>query len=277
MFRNFCFTINNYSEEDYHNLLKIPAEYLIIGYETGEKGTPHIQGYIELKKRTRFETLKKMMPRAHIETRKGTSAQAADYCKKDGKYEEWGTRKMQGKRNDLDKVRECALNDGMRTVTSIYNTQQIRVAEKFLTYNEEPRNWKPLVIWIYGPTGTGKSKLARELITSEDIYTKNTGTKWWDGYDKHENVIIDDFRPSWWDITYMLNLIDRYEFRIEYKGGSRQFVPKTIIITSSLHPKDCYYNTGEAIDQLLRRIDIIENLVPNVPEVEEGNTISLLD
>lgn len=269
MYRNICFTINNYLLEDIEKLLDIKYTYIICGFETGKEGTPHIQGYIELKSQSRLTTIKKYMPRAHIEPRKGTQEQAINYCKKENNWIQDGNIKKQGKRNDLDEVRSDALENGMRCVTSKYNIQGIRVAEKFLTYNEEPRNWKPLVIWLYGPTGIGKSKLARELLDSDDIYTKNIGSKWWDGYDKHENVIIDDFRPSWWDLTYMLGLIDRYEFKIEYKGGSRQFVPKTIIITSAFHPKECYIGTGEAIDQLIRRIDIIDNIVSKVSEVEE--------
>lgn len=267
MYRNICFTINNWTVDDIDSLLKAKYTYIICGFEVGAEGTPHIQGYMELKSQSRLSTIKKFMPRGHIEKRMGTQEEAIDYCKKDNNFIEDGSLKIQGKRNDLDQVRRIALEDGMRTITESCNFQQIRVAEKFLSYNEEPRNFKPLVVWIHGPTGTGKSKLARELCDSDDIYTKNTGTKWWDGYDKHECVIIDDFRPSWWDITYMLGLIDRYEFRVEFKGGLRQFVAKKIIITSAMKPEDCYRNTGEAIGQLVRRLDIIENLVSDVSEV----------
>lgn len=277
MFRNICFTINNWTVEDIDNLLKTKYTYLICGFEEGKEGTPHIQGYLELKSQSRLATIKKTIPRGHIEQRRGTQEQAITYCKKDGNFVTDGKPKEQGTRTDLDICRRTALEEGMRAVTSQFNLQGIRVAEKYLTYNEEPRHWKPLVIWIWGPTGTGKSRMARELIDSDDIYTKNSGTKWWDGYDRHENVIIDDFRPSWWDITYMLGLLDRYEFKIEYKGGLRQFVPRTIIITSAFAPADCYKGTGECIEQLLRRVDITEKIVSEVSEVGGGNTSPPLD
>jgi len=52
-FRNFVFTLNNYSEEEHETLLKCDSfKYIIIGREIGDSGTPHLQGYAELKKKT---------------------------------------------------------------------------------------------------------------------------------------------------------------------------------------------------------------------------------
>lgn len=272
----FCFTINNYDDSDIEAVRNMDCQYVIFGYEVGKSGTPHLQGYMELKKKKRFTTLKKLLPRANLGARWGTQEQASEYCKKEGKFEERGTLKKQGKRNDLCCVRQCAMDEGMRGVTRIYNLQQIQVAEKFLTYNDEERNWKPKVIWIWGPTGVGKSRMAREIAGSEDIFTKNTATKWWSGYDGHEAVIIDDFRSSWWDLTYMLGLLDRYPFAVEIKGGQRQMLATTMVVTSAFPPEDCYAGTGEAVQQLTRRIDTIYFIgpdgVPHVPEVALGNT-----
>lgn len=274
-YSNFVFTINNYDASDITSMKQMDFCYLIYGFEVGANGTPHIQGYMELNKKTRFTTLKKRMPRAHIEHRLGTQKQAADYCKKEGKFEELGVMKVQGRRTDLDNVRQMALDGGMGAVSSVYNAQQIKVAEKFLSYNEPERDFKPLVIWLYGPTGAGKSRMAREIIGTDDVYTKNTGTKWWDGYDGHVGVILDDFRPSWWDLTYMLGLLDRYPFQVEFKGGYRQMRAQTMVVTSALPPHACYVGTGECVQQLLRRIDIVEFVGPaaghDVQEVG-GNT-----
>lgn len=270
--RNVCFTINNYSDEDIISMdiyLNRNCKYWVYGFEVGDNETPHIQGYLELKRQTKFATVKRALPKAHLESRRGTAQQAADYCKKEGNFEEGGEISQQGLRGDLDRVRQEALDNGMRKVTEFGNLQQIKVAEKYLTYNEEGRDWKPEVFWIFGPSGCGKSRQARELCI-DDCYVKSSANKWWDGYDNHENVIIDDFRDAWWDLTYLLNLIDRYEFRIETKGGMRQFRARRIVITAPKHPQEYYRNAGEDIRQLLRRIDNIVNLVPEVvPEVEE--------
>lgn len=267
-----CFTLNNYTFDDLVRLggLKDHVKYLVMGAEVGEQGTPHLQGYVEFNKSIRFNSAKKLLgDRVHIEQRRGTQQQAIDYCKKDGDVWEMGTPGNQGKRVDLDNVRQLAMDGGMRAVSRTSSLQQIKVAEKYLTYNEEPRDWKPEVYWLWGKTGVGKSRRAREIAGDQDTYCKNDGTKWWTGYDGHEVVIIDDFRDSWWSLTEMLSLLDRYEKIVEYKGGHRQFKPRTIIVTSAMSPEACYKNTGERIDQLLRRIDHIIECVADVAEVGE--------
>ena len=64
---------------------------MVIGYEVGKDGTPHLQGYVCMKKTRTLPAMKKIMPRAHLELMKGTPEQAAEYCKKDGKFDEKGT------------------------------------------------------------------------------------------------------------------------------------------------------------------------------------------
>lgn len=262
---DWCFTLNNWTEDE-KNLIRNSdwIKYGIIGEEVGEEGTPHLQGYIELKTKRTLGSMKRHFgERIHWEIRRGNQAQATDYCKKDGNFIEWGEPKRQGHRNDLDKIRVMASDNGMRMVSATGNLQQIKVAEKFLTYNEEPRDFKPNVIWIYGPSGAGKSRMARELCDSDDIYTKSDNNKWFEGYDGHEYVILDDFRDTWMPITDFLSLIDRYERRVEYKGGSRQMRARNMIITSIMHPETYYAHArNEPQVQILRRIDEIIHIHP---------------
>lgn len=262
---NFCFTLNNYSLDEELDILctSLPVMYIIYGYEIGKNGTKHLQGYCELNHKMRLNTIKKLgigFERMHIEKRKGTQSQAIEYCKKDNDWIEYGTPKTlrQGQRNDLDEVRIAARDQGMKEVSTWGNLQEIRVAEKYLQYNEPKRTWKPTVTWIWGPTGTGKSRYAHETLP--DAYTKSDSTKWWDGYDGQRDVILDDYRGDWMKLSELLTLIDRYERRIEYKGGSRQFLAKNIIITSCKHPQEVYQVPDENINQLLRRIDNIKHL-----------------
>ena len=160
--RNFVFTCNNYSEDDINSVKTLlNLKYLILGYEN--VSTPHLQGYCELSKSSRFSSLKKTLPRFHIEKRQGTAQQASDYCKKEGKFEEIGEISKQGKRNDIQRVIEAVQDgSGIRSIMldTATNFQTVRIAEKALTYFEKERDWKPFVCWFHGPTGTGKSLCA---------------------------------------------------------------------------------------------------------------------
>jgi len=279
--RAWCFTLNSPEDGDIAPLAACALrKYICWGVERGETGNNHFQGYMEMVKPMRLSGLKKLQgpfARMHLEARRGTRVEARDYCKKgEQSHDEWlelGTEgpnyganasfvehgvwdQAQGHRSDLDKTRALALVDGLREVTTRCTLQQILVAEKFLTYNEEPRDEKPTVIWLWGPTGAGKSRMARELTEMDDTYVKSDGEKWWPGYDGHKSVIIDDFRDSWWCLTTTLSLLDRYEKRIEYKGGFRQFVATKIVVTSCSPPNLCYKGTKECVNQLLRRISL---------------------
>ena len=57
----------------------------------------------------------------------------------------------------------------------------------------------------WGPTGTGKSRRAWDEAGVE-AYCKDPRTKFWDGYQVEENVVIDEFRGGGMD--NFLNLIN---------------------------------------------------------------------
>ncbi len=95
--KNWAFTINNYVEADIEKLEFIFTQghcnYLVFGLEVGEEGTPHIQGYVQFKKRLRFNQVKQMVNgRAHIDEEYQNSTPQANesYCKKDGDWREFG-------------------------------------------------------------------------------------------------------------------------------------------------------------------------------------------
>lgn len=265
--RNWCFTLNNYTEGEHAQICGLQSDdgvrYLIMGKEVGESGTAHLQGYIEFQKAKEFGNVKKhLVERVHLEPAKGSSKQNAAYCSKDGDFVEFGTPVGQGCRTDLASVRsQLEAGVGIKQLLAegmLDSMQKMGFARVVLPYVERKRDWVPTVIWLYGQSGCGKSRLARELVGS-DFYRKAPGTgKWFDGYDGEEHVILDDIRTEdYGGIPFMnlLNLLDRYDCRIEMKGGTRQFLGRLIIITAINRHLTVYgAETAEPMKQLTRRI-----------------------
>jgi hypothetical protein len=270
MSRAYVFTWNNYDDKAIETLDNLDCSYLVYGKEVGASGTPHLQGYVEFEKQKKFNTVRLLLLGAHIELRLGTAEQAADYCKKDGNVTERGNIRIcrPGKRTDIDNARTMVKAGGMRLLTKkVQSIQALQIAKCYLEYNEPARSWLPEVTWIWGESGLGKSTLAKSMMPT-DVYIKNTASKWFCGYDGHENVILDDFRDSWWCITDMLSLLDSSERRVEVKNSSRQFLARRIIVTSVFPPDQCYENCrNEPKIQLLRRITKILPLTSAEPEL----------
>jgi len=276
--KNWCFTLNNYDDDDEEILRELGSnervQYLVYGRERApETGTAHLQGYVELDRRFRLEQLKRFfgdVGRAHFEAAKGDGQSNRAYCTKDGDFVEHGSpcAQGQGRRNDIQAVRDVVKRTGsIREVAeSCTSYQSLRFAEAYVKYHEPARRWQSEVRWFCGGTGTGKTRTAAQEAEdgyerqsdelSASVYWKIPGTKWFDGYDAHPNVILDDFRPDWFSFSYLLGLLDRYPFCVETKGGTRQFLARRIWITAPSRPElmFCSQVKEDDINQLLRRI-----------------------
>lgn len=90
--KRWCFTYNNYCSKDLPEFDKILGENCSIVFyskEVGESGTPHLQGYLEFKKKTRPLTVFKntiYSSYLHWEKAKGTMMENYHYCSKDGPF-----------------------------------------------------------------------------------------------------------------------------------------------------------------------------------------------
>lgn len=263
-FRGWAFTLNNFSEDELVNLrsleLNRQIRYLVFGREVGESGTPHLQGFVYFHNAKYFSQVCNIVgPRCHVENVRGTIAQNVAYCTKDEHYEEFGTVPEQGSRNDIRDTREN-FRSGMRlseVINSATSYQSAKMAELMFKYAPMPPSQKRLIKWYYGPAGCGKTRSACEEA-GNDFYITARNLKWWDGYDGQKFIVIDDLRGDFSTYHEFLRIIDRYPFRMEYKGGSLWMQPTTeVIIVTCCYPPDRVWDTIEDKAQLLRRIDEI--------------------
>lgn len=281
--RSYVFTINNPDDSDRAcvEALSAEARYYCCAPERGDQGTPHLQGYVVFNNQRSFRSVARLLPRAHVEPAHACALDNRTYIfgpyEKNGKSKpenpdawEFGDLPRQGSRGDIDEVKEAVMQGtGMRGVLSVAKGyQSAKFGELLLKHQEPARSWKPTVKWFWGPTGTGKSKTAfeeLEQLTPGGVYVAMSSFKWWEGYDAHESVLIDDMRGDFAKFHELLRLLDRYPLRVETKGGSRQFLARTVIITSCKSPRDLYLGkTDEDIGQLTRRIDEIRHFSDSV-------------
>lgn len=78
--RNYCFTLNNYTEDDIKTIQGFKCEY-VFQKEVGAKNTPHLQGLLMFSNPKDFSSVKKMLPKAHIEECRNKLA-SIKYCTK---------------------------------------------------------------------------------------------------------------------------------------------------------------------------------------------------
>lgn len=265
--RGFCFTLNNYTEEDVALVQTWSVAYLIFGKEVGESGTPHLQGYVYFANAKTLASLKKLHGRAHWEIARGSPEQASVYCQKDGDFVEMGTKpksqsdKGAGERERwqaaYDAVAEGRLDDldadiKCRHLKSIqYAVQQTAVAKrKRVTIDGDLEH-----VWFVGPPGSGKSRAAREQHPG--AFIKDPTTTWWDGYLNEEVVIIDDFDK--FQVKQggdMKRWLDRYPFQAPIKGGYALIRPRKMVITSNYTPAEIW-DDPVTVAAIMRRVTLI--------------------
>lgn len=273
--RNYVFTLNNYTEDDKNNLSVVNKQvrYIQFGEEISSTGTPHLQGFLCYKNpkplKTTISWFKRLLkhPRTHIETMMGTIEQNEKYTSKEGNIHKYGDPPLgtnRGKRTDLVEMRD-KLEKGEKMIDIIkqsknLNFQQLRGLQILAPFYQKKRTEQPLIFWLYGSTGIGKSYKVYNTHNIDQIYTKDD-TPWWEGYNQEKVLLIDDFRGN---IKYnvLLKILDRYPYRVNIKGSSGQLNSPIIYITSSLTPEQVYHNIhrNDKIDQLYRRIDKVINM-----------------
>lgn len=219
------------------------TRYFCMADEIGENGTPHTHIYVYFDSRVRFSTVKRKFPTAHIEVALGGAKENIAYIKKGGKwkdtkkgetsvkgtFEEWGKQpKQDGKSNDLewlyDRIKEGLSNVEIYELNNDWILQGDKIDRARLNYLEEKnkteRRLDIKVIYIYGATGTGKTRGIFEENNGESICRVTDYKHPFDSY-KMENVIVfEEFRSSL-PISDMLNYLDIYPIVLPARYANR--------------------------------------------------------
>lgn len=234
----------------------------------------HYQCYIELNEGICLKRLKKIIGdnKAHIEPRLGSQKDAIAYCTKEetriGPIVSEGIKKEQGKRTDLEfavaKIKEeTDLVDILIEKPNLI--KYINHLEKFKTmYNAKykKRIIAPIVEVIIGEPGSGKTRQVVESETDLYIVPEATSSQFFDGYSGEKAALIDDFKGNI-RFNFLLQLLDRYNIRVNTKGGTTMWMPEKIYITSNYEPTEWYPNNSIIENRaLMRRISKVTHKCP---------------
>lgn len=255
---NYCFTYNNYTEDGVTRLkewLTQSAKYACIQKEVAPTtGTPHIQGYINLKKKARMTTIQKKLGVQEIPltliNANGTAEQNRAYCSKEGGSDFWEIGNInivgQGKRSDLNIVAEKVL--GKRKLVEIAEEHPETYIKYYKGINslidivdEQPKERDMDIVLFFGDARTGKSTKARMYAQlygeCYNLGIPNGGLVWFDGYNGQSTLLIDEFK-GWISPTYLNQLLDKYQLKLPVKGGFVNAKFTHVFITSNFPPEE---------------------------------------
>ncbi|MDD6021388.1 MAG: replication protein [Oscillospiraceae bacterium] len=238
--RKYQLTFNNPSEhadthESINNRMKeLSYLYYCLCDEIGEKeNTPHTHLYFVCKNAVHFTKVKKLFPTAHIESAKGSSSDNRDYIRKEGRYaksakketnipetfEEYGEMPLdKSEKNEtvsaqiLQMIKDGYINTEIidkfpscySKIPHLDKMRQEYLDEKF---GNERR--KVEVVYIYGFTGTGKTRYVMDMYGYRNVCKITNYSHPFDNYKIQDVILFDEFRDSI-PISDMLQYLDCY-------------------------------------------------------------------
>lgn len=260
--KNWLFTENNPTQETIQRYMDLDCQWLCLckEHQDDENQTPHIHCAVCFRGKRDVNALKKLFPRAHIDKMRGTPQDCKTYLtKEDNNPFEKGeipvstriTKEQQKKKWDDAYIaaKEGRFDDIPRDMWIRYQNsfKQIyydnRKDPSFDDFND--KDLKRHFLWLWGPTGTGKSHTARRIareLGCDEPYLKDLN-KWWNGYEHQRVTIIEEADPKRCEFlaSYFKKWFDKWPFTAECKGSViNQCRPEYIIVTSNYCIDACF-------------------------------------
>jgi len=290
--KRWCFTLNNPTIDEGIDVDLV--EYMVVGDEVGEENTRHFQGYVVFKEQKRLTALKKLLGRAHWEIARGSGWQNFQYCTKDGKFQEHGTRPLEPRsvkrKRVADEQQEIysdalaapTVRDGLNVVKERQsrdycfhgeaierNLKKAKVAPHVCQFSIDKFNHEPMVldkpVLLWGGTGLGKTQFAlahfkNPLVVSHIDKLKNLSPD-------HDGVVFDDMAFKHWPKEAVIHLLDKEVDRdINVRYGTVN-IPKNTVKVFTHNTSNPFYNAEditpdqkEAIERRFTRVNVINKL-----------------
>lgn len=225
--RDWCFTAWREPQFD-----KDKIRYICWGLEecpTTYK--EHWQGFVIFNGVCRLNRAKQLIGAGddiHLERKRGTRVQAQQYCRKEGRFSEYG----QFEQRTLEEILRLPINE-IKDENLLVFLRYHRGLEKIQPKGPLFREVKIVILW--GEPRCGKT---REAMNCDSVFKLDWPYKWWDGYENEDRIIIDDYKEGTLDREYLLNICDGYRMRLETKGSHTWAKWSEVYITSNFNPEE---------------------------------------
>lgn len=240
---------------------------------------------------TTLKKVSEIMCLSHVEPVLGRKQELKNYLLKNPPYDEKGEQVFytqgldniqdsKGRRSDLEEI-EDMLEKGYTPAQIMEESFSFRKYEKMIKAAFIDRRIKetPLLkenkkaIWIVGESGTGKSYYYYQLCEKygeENIYLatdhENGGLDFYIERGAPRILFLDEFRGANIKYAQLLVILDKYSrAQIHCRYSNCYCLWSTVVITSIFPPDEVYLSLvdkekrdRDKIDQLIRRLDIIE-------------------
>lgn len=258
------------------------CSYCIYGRETcPDTGRKHLQGFVAFNKSVRLSGIKKVDPEGHYEMKRGTVAQAIEYCKKDGDFVEIGDVPSDDSGVAIRTCIAYAKEGNMDAVEELSPALYLRYKRTFegLCKFNIPLLTEPTGYWIVGPPGSSKDSNVLKLDPAPYVKSLN---KWWDGYVGQKYVLISDVDrvSAAWIGPFLKIWADMHSFNAEVKGSVLRIRPERVYVTSN-YTFHRLFGGDESLYKALKRrfhlIDFEDGTVTHRPRIEHVDRIKLID
>lgn len=305
--RKWLLTINNPLEKglDHKAIQEILTQFpsLLYWCMADEKGeTEHTHVFFALEHPTRFSTIKRRFPTAHIDRAEGTATECRAYVQKSGKWaesdkaetsipgslEEWGELPVerQGERTDLALLYGY-IKDGLsnfeimeQNPDYMLNLEKIERARQAVREQQYRETFRKLeVAYIWGPTGVGKTRSVMEQQGYSGVYRVTDYSHPFDSYAGEDALLLDEYSSNF-KIRDLLNYLDGYPLNLPARYSNRVACYTKVYIISNLclskqYP-DIQFDSPATFAALLRRINkVIHYTAPG--EFQEYSTAEYMD
>lgn len=285
--RKWQITINNPIEKGFsHDKIKeVLQEFKTLIYwcmsdEIGENGTFHTHIYLHSKNAIRFSVMHNRFEGGHFEMARGTSLQNRDYVFKQGKWantdkedtnikdshEESGECPVerQGARNDISDLYDM-IKDGLtnyeileQAPQYLLNIEKIDRVRQTVLDEKFKDTWRELTVeYIWGLTGTGKTRSVMEKYGYSNVYRVTDYMHPFDSYKGQDVIVFEEFRSSLY-LDDMLKYLDGYPVEFPARYSNKQACFTKVYIISNIDLRSQYPNVQRdevrSWEAFLRRI-----------------------